>query len=190
MQPPIQECLSRLEKEGVLLKADSRLASVATLVAMEPIRGSWWAHPAAETILKTIQQLAARPDVVLTKLIGGKDTFVHKQLWPELLSIATSKQAWQLEHLSSSAKRMYKDVEEKGEVEAAGPDAKALESRLLVRGEQFHSDTGNHKKRLESWHRWAERVGINESDIPEVSESKRILESRYPGAKWPWKERK
>ena len=37
--------------------------------------------------------------------------------------------------------------------------ASELETRLLVYSEQFHSESGAHVRRLESWVHWSRRIG-------------------------------
>src|SRR5215831_8257734 len=101
--PTVKPYVARLVQDGLLLKSDSRLPSVATLVAGTPVRGSWWAHPASHAIFWAINELADRKDVLVVKLIRGKDTFVHQRLWPELLAIVTADEPWQLHGLPKSA---------------------------------------------------------------------------------------
>jgi len=179
--------IEQLQQDGLLLKSDTVLPSVATLIAGMPVRGSWWAHPASHAIFRAIDELASRRDVVVVKLIGGKDTFVYSRLWPELLAIAAAREQWQVSNLPRSALNLYKRLLRSGELEASGSDARLLESRLLVRAEQVHTDAGHHEKRLESWERWLERTGLPESSIPSAQEAKDTFERIYPGAKWPWR---
>jgi hypothetical protein len=183
----MNECLARLEHDGILLKSDARFPSVAALVAMEPIRGSWWAHPAAHAIFRTLQDLAAHPDVLIVKLVAGKDTLVHRRLWPELLAIAQSGESWQFWKLPADSRALYEKVRKSGEFETSGAAAKLLEARLLVRGEQFHSEAGQHKKHLESWGHWAERMGLADAPLSAAPSAKKLFEAILPGARWPWK---
>jgi hypothetical protein len=44
-------------------------------------------------------------------------------------------------------------------LQAAGRNAKQLEQRLLVHGQQVHTAAGRHELRLERWELWADRVG-------------------------------
>jgi hypothetical protein len=182
----MNDCWARLKNDGLLLKSDPRLPSVAGLVAGEAIRGSWWAHPAAHAIFQELQRMAAHPDVVIVKLVAGKDTLVHRRLWPELLAIALSREPWQLRGLPAASRLLYEKVRKGGALDTTGAAAKVLESRLLVRGEQFHGETGSHNKHVESWAVWAERAGIVEADLPASSEAKGTFEASLPGAKWPW----
>jgi hypothetical protein len=170
--------LAHLLSSGVLLKSDPRLPSVATFVAGAPVR--------SHAIFRATEELADRPDVVVVKLVSGKDTFVHDQLWPELLAIATANESWQVDDLPADAKNLYRKVQKNGELTASGAAAKLLEMRLLVRAASFHSETGAHKKGLESWSHWADRVGLTGRKLPLPHVAKATFEKRCLGATWPW----
>jgi hypothetical protein len=81
--------MGALVEHGMMLEsARGPLPSVAELVAGEPIRGSWWGHPAGHAIFDTLNALADSPDVLRTRLVGGKVTLVHRRLWPALVRVA------------------------------------------------------------------------------------------------------
>src|SRR6476660_9763905 len=81
--------MTALIKHGVLLQsAHGPLPNVAEMIAGEPIRGSWWNHPANRSIFAALNQLAESPDVVRMRLVNGKVTLVHRRLWPALVRIA------------------------------------------------------------------------------------------------------
>jgi hypothetical protein len=83
------ELLALLEREGVLLEsAKGPVPNVAELVVGEPIRGSWWAHPGSHEIFARINEVADHPDVVRTRLLGGKVTLLHRRVWPALVVLA------------------------------------------------------------------------------------------------------
>jgi hypothetical protein len=111
--------------------------------------------------------------VAVTKLISGKVTFVHRELWPALIAVGMARESWQMNGLSRKAQNLLQLVDRNGEVRSdrlpASPKAKhspwraavrELEERLLVYVEEFHSEIGAHARRLESWRHWADRVGI------------------------------
>ena len=77
--------LARLREHGLLLQQDKRLPDIASAVAGEPIRGSWWAHPRSHAIFDCLSELEQHPDTLITKLVAGKVTFIHRRLWPAVL---------------------------------------------------------------------------------------------------------
>ncbi len=182
----VQACLVHLARHGLLMKADARLPSVTTLVAGAPVGGSWWAHPLAHTIFFSLRDLEDHGDVLLLKLVEGKDTFVHRRLWPEIAAIALAGEPWQTRGLPSGAVQLLDRVTAAGSLESEGPAARLLEARLLVHGIQIHSHEGRHRKRLETWQQWAARNGFAFSDLPSAHEARETLESIWPGAGWPW----
>jgi hypothetical protein len=165
--------LAQLRRHGLLLKQDKALPSVVGLVTGEVLTASWWSHPRAKEIFDFLQALSERSDVLETKLIGGKVTFVWEALWPAWLGVATCAEDWQSVGLSVAAKKLLTDVKRAGEREANGPAVKELELRLCVRSEQRHSGSGKHVLVLESWANWAKRRAVRPMPVPE---SKRMLE--------------
>src|SRR5258708_6611450 len=174
-----QRVLQELSDRGFLLMSDAALPSVTGIVAQEPIRGSWWGHAKGREIFAVSEQLSVHPDVLVTKLVSGKVTFVHRPLWPALVQIAGSRDAWQLDGISGVAHSLLLKVTQDGvvrtdllnEFEAAKPKELAqavleLESRLLVYGEQVHTESGAHAKALESWEHWAGRTGFVKQEMP------------------------
>src|SRR5437588_12294056 len=105
----------QLRNRGVLLAADARLPSVATIVAAEPIRGSWWAHPKAHAIFAATSALARHPDAMALLLVSRKVTFVHRRLWPAILTIGLARERWQRKGLPAGARALLKRVEKAGE---------------------------------------------------------------------------
>jgi hypothetical protein len=150
--------IDTLEDCGLLLQTDPRLPNVAGLVAGEPVKGSWWAHPKSHEIFREASKLAAHRDVLVCKLVSRKTTFVHRRLWPALLGVACAREHWQLDDLSRAARALLAQVDELGRLEATGDAARALENLLLVHSEQVHTDAGSHAKVLESWAAWARRA--------------------------------
>lgn len=186
--PELRRVLGELARHGLLLKQDKTSPSVVGLITGEALTGSWWNHPLAHAIYALLAALTERADVLETKLIGGKVTFVVRTLWPALLGVATSSEPWQRAGLSPAAARLFDEVRDRGEHEASGPTVKELEQRLLVRSEQRHTAAGRHALVLESWPRWAEREKI--TALPS-DDSKRALEAAArslgaPSAALPW----
>lgn len=152
--------MRRLASTGLLLLQDSSLPNVATLVTGEPVRGSWWGHSQSHDIFAVDRRLASHPDVLSAKLIAGKVTFVHRGLWPALLTVGTSRSTWQVRGLPASARSLLKRAEDEGPVLASGASVKELERRLLARTEEQHTETGAHRIAVESWTTWARREKI------------------------------
>jgi hypothetical protein len=184
--------LRELERHGVLLETDGKLPSLVALVAGGPVRGSWWGHPLGHTIFATGEILFHDRDVLLAKLISGKATWIHRRLWPALLAAALSREIWQTEGLSRGARMLLTEVERDGEARASGAVARELETRLLARGEQAHTESGRHAKILESWPRWAGRVRVK--PLASAADGRRQLEevldelnARFDGrGRLPW----
>jgi hypothetical protein len=178
----MHKILERLEKElqrfGILLTVDPSLPSVCSIIVGEPIRGSWWSHPRSRDIYEALQALASRPSVLVAKLVSRKNTFIHRNLWPWFLAVATARELWQLSGLDREANSLFMQVEQQGTVTTKGPAAKKLEEKLLVHGEQFHSSSGYHAKLLMSWQRWAE---THDCELPRniaATTAKEFIESR------------
>ncbi len=182
-----------LTEDGVLLHSDSRFPSLVSIVADGPIRGSWWGHPKAHLIFKVAGMLARDPDVLLAKLISGKETYIHRRLWPPFLTIATSKEFWQMQGLTPEARSLLQEVELRGEVQThklaeeektgvktLGEAARELEHRLLIYYDDIHTESGFHAKLLRSWQRWSEPIGLAPSQL-DAGESKSNFEALIGG---------
>jgi hypothetical protein len=152
-----RRALAALERHGLLLLTDARLPSLVALVAGGPVKGSWWGHPAGGAVFTAASELDDHPDVDAARLVSGKVTFVHRRLWPALLSAAGAREAWQTRGLDAAARRLLARVDDEGELRAGGAAGRALEQRLLVHAASVHTETGAHAKVLESWPRWARR---------------------------------
>jgi hypothetical protein len=178
--------LQRLGRLGLLLESDARLPSVASLIAGEPVSGSWWSHKLGHQIFATLGQLEDHPDVMFTKLISGKVTLVHRKLWPEIVAIGTARAPWQMKGLSKPALKLLDLIVEHGSVrtdqlgwpksEKPGEAARELEKKLLTHAGQFHTETGAHSKVLESWEAWAKRVGFKAEPMSSVQAKKKMEE--------------
>ena len=167
---PIDQLITQLSAQGLLLQQDTVLPSVVTAVVGNPVRGSWWAHPQGHTIFNTLNALAQHSDVLVTRLVQGKVTFVHRRLWTAVLAVGQSQAPWQFARLSVPARTLLESLERQGMLLASGKSVKALEQRLLAHGEQVHTDAGHHAIRLESWTIWAQRVGCQTSLTPNAGQ--------------------
>jgi hypothetical protein len=167
---PIDPLITQLSAQGLLLQQDALLPNVVAAVAGKPVHGSWWAHPQGHAIYHALNVLAEHPDVLVTRLVQGKVTFVHRRLWAAVLAVGQSQAPWQFARLSAPATALLELVQRQGMLFASGKSVKALELRLLAHGEQVHTDAGHHAIRLETWIAWAERVGCQTSLTPSVGQ--------------------
>lgn len=199
-----QRVFQQLKKFGFLLESDPKLPSVCNLITGAPLKGSWWSHPMAQTIFQVNEKLEDHKDVLITKLVASKVTFVHRKLWPEILSIGAPRASWQLKSLSNSALWLLQTIDERGSVTTnqlpppsgkakLGDAARELEKKLLINGSQIHTASGAHAKVLETWMAWAGRVGFTNPQIP-ADTAKKTMEKRMlklnqefgASAKLPW----
>jgi len=190
----------------------SKLPSVSTIITGSPLHSSWWSHPLAHAIFQVNGELEDHRDVLVTKLIAGKVTFVHKRLWAEILAIGTARERWQTDALSGSALALLKMIESTGSLQTdqlslrgsgkgstslkPGDTARELERKLLVHAAEIHTDSGAHAKLLESWEHWARRISFTSTFIS-VDDAKKKMEARLvrlneqynATARLPWMKR-
>jgi len=130
--------------------------------------------------------------VLITKLVSGKVTFVHRDLWSEILAIGTAQEPWQMEGLSASAQALLNAVQERRSLQTdkidwlksqasakakPGDAARELERKLLIHAGQIHTPSGAHAKSLETWEHWCKRTGYAWRAI-RADQAKSNLEAR------------
>ena len=179
--------LRKLTDIGLLHVSGVEIPNVRELITGQKSKGSWWADPAAHEIFAITQELEDHGDVTIVKLISKKVTLVHRKLWTRLFAIASARDDWQLEDLSIPAQLLLKDIDKNGtlrtnslkrsSVAKMGEAARELELRLLVHADQFHTESGAHAKRLETWQSWARRVNLTGRSV-ESERARRFLEKR------------
>ncbi len=166
--------------------SDAKLPSVSVIVAGEPIRGSWWGHFKGHEIHQVSSQMASNDEVLVTKLVSGKITYVHRKLWPAIFAIGSSHQSWQVTGLTPAARQLLALVDKAGHIrtdtihvkgklrgQTMGDAARELETRLLVHSREVHTETGAHAKILETWEFWSKRVGFEGKKIsPEKAKTR------------------
>jgi hypothetical protein len=162
------------------LTATGAVPALVTAVAGE-VAGSWWSHPDGQHVYRIAEALSHRDDVLVVKLVAGKVTFVHRELWPALLRAVTDAPWRSRAHaaLSLDAQRLLARVEDDDELrlaDALPADATAaqkkqlakskdtLERSLLVYSQQEHSGRGHHETVLRSWSAWAEAARVKPSN--------------------------
>ncbi len=182
-----QRVFEALKRRGLLLVSDKAFPSVSGLIVGEPLKGSWWSHPLAHTIFGVNEMLEDHKDVLITKLIDGKVTFVHRRMWKHVYAVGAGGEAWQTKGLSTAATTLLRKIkkEERLDTSKIGPIsgvkvgdvARELEERLLIHAEQIHTESGAHAKIVETWDHWANRVGLKERKTdPEFA--RQFLEKR------------
>jgi hypothetical protein len=72
----------------VLVSAGGPVPRMTDAIAGEPVKGSWWGHPAGKLIFSIMEVVSASDQVLVCRLIDGKLTLVHRRLWPMLASVA------------------------------------------------------------------------------------------------------
>jgi len=168
-----RRALKQLERSGILLESDARLPSVVTIVTGGPVRGSWWGHPQGREVYAVCKRLVSHSDVIVTKLVSGKVTYVHRRLWPALVAIGSAREIWQVRGLSRAAQDLLALVDKAHEVRtdrvcaakgmktrSIGDAVRELEARLLVHSIEIHTEFGAHAKQLQTWNEWRKEVGL------------------------------
>jgi hypothetical protein len=171
-----QRLRARLERDGILLVHDKTLPCATSIIAGEPVAGSWWSHPMANAIFEAMQPL--EEIAVLVKLIGEKETFVHERLWPELVSVGAARARWQEEGLTPNGRELLASISRARHAKPAkelAPDMESktraktvrlLEVRLLAHSDERHTETGAHAKFLQTWRAFARERDINRRPGP------------------------
>jgi len=125
------------------------------------------AHPRSHDIFRVSCDLTEHRDVLVIKLVSSKVTYVHRALWPYVVTIGRARAEWQLESLSRAALELLEEVDGapvQTDRRSAKP-ASELEKALLVSSEQVHTAAGSHARRLESWDQWVRRKGLAQSKV-------------------------
>jgi hypothetical protein len=172
-----------LDRQGLLLLHDAKFPCATACIAGEPVRGSWWGHAKGKLIYETLTRI--EDGVAWTKVVLGKESLVHRRLWPALVAAAASGQGWQTAGLEADARQLLRRVREGRPVPIAGVSAATgrklaavatdLERRLLARGYTEHTPSGRHVRFLETWSAWAKRNGIRKRDLPGADAALRAL---------------
>jgi hypothetical protein len=181
--------LKLVKRHGILLQVDSKLPSLITSIVGEPIKGSWWGHARGSEIFHAIGRLDDTGEVVVTRLLCKKLTYVHRDHWPSLVSIGLARESWQTQDLGINEKGLLKILEKEGElrsdklpsgIKVSGKDltevVKRLERYLLVCTDEIHTETGAHAKVISDWRSWAKRHGLETGKLPAVESAKKKFE--------------
>jgi hypothetical protein len=110
-----KEALAFVERHGIVLQAArGPVPNLAEAIAGGAISGSWWGHPKGKEIFRAVKMIGASPDVLVCKLVEGKITYVHRDLWLALIKLASRFGKEQLarvwdEHTRSGAHRSRRE---------------------------------------------------------------------------------
>ena len=160
-----------LETYGLLLQQDKKLPSVVGIIAGETLTTSWWSHPKAQAIFACLERLSESEDVLVSRLVAGKVTYVHRKLWPAFLAVAMSADR---RGLSAEARKLLAQVERAGKTRAKGKAVRELQQRLLVAATEVHTESGKHEIEIETWQEWAKRR--NATPMPDLTAAREELE--------------
>jgi hypothetical protein len=156
---------------GILPFSDPVAPSLVSIVAGEHVSGSWWGHPAGQSIYQVAESLEAAIDVAVLKLWKRKQTLIHRRLWPALVRVGAARSAWQLNGLTEVSRRLLAQIDRLGSIRSDQlpidfekgyhgyrTALRALEGRMLVCTRSVHTNTGAHALEGESWASWAART--------------------------------
>ena len=84
-----KQALAWVKECGIAVEsARASVPSLAQILAGEPLRGSWWAHPKGNDIFLLSRSIRSSPDVLVCRLVDGKITYINRRLWPALVRVA------------------------------------------------------------------------------------------------------
>ncbi|QQG48189.1 MAG: hypothetical protein HY247_05380 [archaeon] len=196
--------LASLESKGLIMLSDKELPSAVRMVGGPSVTGSWWGHRDSLKIYNELNDLEANPDVLVTRLVSGKVTYLHRRLWSDFLAVATSRADWQMGNLRADGRRLLALVEERGEVRMdklhSKPGqfrdaAKELEAKLLVYTDEIHTEKGSHAKVLMVWSRCPKLIGfrrVSRSVETAMETLEKVVDDLHPGddggSRLPWRQ--
>lgn len=185
---PLAQLEQELSRRGLLLQHDRELPSATSLVTGEPIAGSWWGHPLGDRIYALLVAFERGSGELVVKLVNGKLTYVHRRLWPALVTLALHRPAARAARVSPLARSLLDRVAREGllrcdELAASGfaparelaRAARELEGELLVHSDSLHGSGGAHVKQLSDWRRWSDEHELE--PLRSSSEARRELEA-------------
>ncbi|HEY2408520.1 MAG TPA: hypothetical protein VGI10_21085 [Polyangiaceae bacterium] len=179
---------AELARIGLLMQHDRELPSVTTLVAGEPIRGSWWGHARGRDIYELLTQFEHGAGALSLKLVNDKITYVHRALWPAFLTLSARAAESSQRTLSPHARALLQQVTAHGptrldELATAGfaphkeltAAARELERALFLHADSVHTSSGAHAKVLQAWPAWA-AVALPSAARPAESDARAEFE--------------
>lgn len=193
-----EKVFEKVANRGLLLQSGIEFPSATTTICGTPVSGSWWSHPKSSLIHWVLEELDDHPHLTTAKLINGKVTIIHLDLWPPLVAVGCAHEPWQLARLTPLAKSLLKKAsresfrldELRSRIDGKPSDAiRALEKRLLIHTHEIHTDHGKHTKFVRSWENWWASDDRRRSvTLPSVEDAKATIEEAVAGfdVKLPW----
>jgi len=84
-----KQALAWVEECGIAVEsARTKVPNLVQLIVGEPVRGSWWAHPKGNDILRLSRSIRSSPDILVCRLVDGKITYIHRRLWPAVVRLS------------------------------------------------------------------------------------------------------
>jgi len=84
-----EEAIVFVRQHGVVLvSAKGAVPRLTEVIAGEPIKGRWWAHPKSHQIFAILQAVTDSKEILVCRLVESKVTLVHRRLWPALVRVA------------------------------------------------------------------------------------------------------
>ncbi len=141
------ELLPRIEARGLVTEQE-----VVGWILGESPKGSWWSHPRAKLAYQALLRLNEETGLISLKLVEGKQTLVHRRLWPALVRLQREEGFWPA--LSPAAQALWATVRRRGETPAKGSPRLELERALRVLARHVHTERGHHQVELVPFEDW------------------------------------
>lgn len=85
-----RQALALIRRHGVMLEsARGPVPNLVDEIAGRERTGSWWSHPRGREVFAVTRAVRDSPDVLVTRLVNGRITYVHRRLWPALVRVAS-----------------------------------------------------------------------------------------------------
>ena len=85
-----EQAIAFIRHHGMVLEsARGPVPSLAEEIVGERIKGSWWGHPRSHAIHAVTQAVRGAEEILVCRLVEGKVTFVHRDMWSALVRLET-----------------------------------------------------------------------------------------------------
>ena len=126
------DALACIEAHGVVLvAAKGPVPRLVEVILGEPIKGSWWPHPASHRIFAVLQAVEESGDLLMCRLVEGKVTLVHRRLWSALVRLERRFSRQQLAQIHEEHTPSGKHVNRVVEFPAWVPESVLAASRRM-----------------------------------------------------------